>query len=51
MGPLLLCVYMNDLPKVINSKSIPVLFADDTSILFTYSNLTDLKKKSQLLIP
>jgi hypothetical protein len=35
---------MNDLPKAINNKSIPVLFADDTSILFTHSNLTDQKK-------
>jgi hypothetical protein len=35
---------MNDLSKIINKKSIPVLFADDTSILFTHPNLTDLKK-------
>jgi hypothetical protein len=32
---------MNDLPKAINNKSIPVLFADDTNILFTHHNLTD----------
>jgi hypothetical protein len=32
---------VNNLPKAINNKSIPVLFADDTSILFTHSNLTD----------
>jgi hypothetical protein len=35
---------MNDLPKAINNKLIPVLFADDSSILFTNSNHTDLKK-------
>jgi len=29
---------MNDLPKLINNKSIPVLFASYTSILFSHSN-------------
>jgi hypothetical protein len=37
-GPLLLLLYMNDLPKCINDISIPILFADDTSILFAHSN-------------
>jgi hypothetical protein len=31
---------MNDLPKFIYNKSIPILFADDTNILFTHSNAT-----------
>jgi hypothetical protein len=31
---------MNDLPKLMYNKSIPILFADDTSILFTHSNTT-----------
>ena len=39
MGPLFFLLYINDLPKIINNKSIPILFADDTSILFTNSNL------------
>jgi hypothetical protein len=34
-GPLLLLFYINVLPKVVNNKSIPILFADDTSILVT----------------
>jgi hypothetical protein len=34
---------MNALPKAIYNKSIPVLVADDTSILLTHSSLTDLK--------
>ena len=38
LGPLLFLICMNDLPKVINNKSIPVLFANDTSILFSHSN-------------
>jgi hypothetical protein len=38
----LLC--LNDLPKIINNKSVHILFADDTSILFTNSNLTNYNK-------
>ena len=37
-------VYINDLPKIINKTSKPIIFADDTSILFTHSNLIDLNK-------
>ena len=44
IGPVLFLIYVNDLPKAINNKSIPLLFADDTSILFTHSNLTDFTK-------
>jgi len=29
---------MNDLPEIINNRSVPVLFADDTNILFSHSN-------------
>jgi len=32
---------MNDLPKFVNDKSVPILFADDTSTLFSHSNPTD----------
>jgi hypothetical protein len=41
LGPLLFCLYVNDLPKIINNKSIPILFARDTSILFIHSNITE----------
>jgi len=41
LGPLLFLFYVNDLPRTINDKSIPVLLADDTSILVTSPNKND----------
>ena len=32
---------MHDLPKCMNNISIPILFADDTSICFTHSDITE----------
>jgi hypothetical protein len=36
-------MYINDLPKVVNNNSKPVLFADDTSIIVRNPNLLDFK--------
>ena len=41
LGPLLFLLYINDLPRIINKTSTPIIFADDTSILFTHSNPID----------
>jgi len=30
--------FINDLPKFINDKFVPILFADDTSILISHPN-------------
>ena len=39
LGPLFFSfIYINDLSKIINKSSAPILFADDTSILFAHSN-------------
>jgi hypothetical protein len=41
LGPTLFLLHINDLPAVINKKAIPVLFADDTSIIFTHRNFME----------
>ena len=38
LGPLLFLIFLNDLPKFINDKSVPILIADDTSILVSHTN-------------
>jgi hypothetical protein len=47
LGPLLFLLYINDLPKIINNKSILILFTDNTSILFKNSNLINYNKEIQ----
>jgi hypothetical protein len=41
LGPFLYLIFINDLPKFVNYKSVPILFADDTNILLSHSNPTD----------
>jgi hypothetical protein len=41
--PLLFLFYINDLPKVLNNDSKPVLFADDISIIVSNPNLVNFK--------
>jgi len=38
LGPLLPLIFINDLPKFINDKSVPISFADDTSIPVSHPN-------------
>jgi len=38
LGPLLFLVFINDLPKFINDKPVPILFTDDTSLLVSHAN-------------
>jgi hypothetical protein len=41
LGPLLFLIYMNDFPKVVNDKTIYMLFANDTDILVRSLNTKD----------
>ena len=43
LGHLLFLLYTNNLSKTITEKSKPVLFTDNTSIIFTNSNLVHFK--------
>jgi len=49
LGHLLFRLCINDLPKIINITSAPINFADDTSILFTHSNLIDFNKSIHII--
>ena len=49
LGPLLFLLYINDRPKIINKTSTPIIFADDTSILFAHAKLIDLSKNIQVI--
>jgi hypothetical protein len=44
LGPLLFLLYINDLPEILNWSYTPVIFADETSTLFSHSNINDLIK-------
>ena len=41
LGPPLFLLFINDLSKIINKTSAPLIFADDSSILFVNFNLID----------
>jgi hypothetical protein len=43
VGPLLLLLYINDLPKAVKHKALPILFANNTSILITSPNCNQLR--------
>ena len=49
LGPLFFLVYINVLPKAIARKALPILFADDTSILLTIPNNIETQSDSNIV--
>jgi hypothetical protein len=39
LGPLLFIIYINDLPPILRTSSIPTIFADNTSVIISAKNL------------
>ena len=50
LGPLLFIIYINDLSLNIGKLANPILFADDTSIIITNTNLTEFKSNIDLVM-
>jgi len=50
LDPTLFLLYINDLPVVINKKAIPVLFADDTSILLTHRKFMEFHVNNETVL-
>jgi hypothetical protein len=44
LGSLLFLIYKNDLPHTLNTSSILILFADDTSVIISSKNFDDLRR-------
>jgi hypothetical protein len=40
LGPLQILVYINDLPRAVEHKALPILFTNDTGVLLTNPNNT-----------
>jgi hypothetical protein len=45
LGPLLFLIYRNDLPFILKDTGTPTVFADDTSIVYSFSNLNKFTKE------
>ena len=50
LGPLFFLLYINDLTEIINDVSKPTIFADDTNIIFTHSNLIAFKEEINIVV-
>jgi hypothetical protein len=44
------CIYINDLPKVVEPAAIPIMFADDTSIIMDSDNSEQLQSELNIVM-
>jgi hypothetical protein len=49
LGTLPFLLYINDLPEILNWSSTPIIFSDDTSILFSQSDRNDFNKNIHII--
>ena len=49
LGPLLFLIYTNNLPMTLQQSGVPILFADDTSVLISHSNSLQFKNKIEIV--
>jgi hypothetical protein len=47
---LLFLVYINDLPKAVEHKALPILFTDDTSIILKSPNNTQMQSDFNIIL-
>jgi len=50
LGPLLFLLYINDLPKVVETSATPIMFADDTSIMMKNKNNKQLQSELNVVM-
>jgi hypothetical protein len=50
LGPLLFLIYINDLPSVQSTNNKLILYADDTSILVSGTNINEIQVKTKLIL-
>jgi hypothetical protein len=48
LGPLLFLIYINDLPFILKDAGNPTVFAEDTSIVYSYPNSIKFVKEIKL---